>query len=138
MRLETEQAAIYTSRVTKGPGFGPCRAVTATATQADETLEEKGAVSAECAEEMAKGVRTLLDTDIGIATTGIAGPTGGTRDKPVGLVYIALATKSYIYHERHFFFEDREGNKRKAADAALGLLKKSLTDEVKRARSSER
>ena len=101
---------------------------------ARKTLEEKGAVSAECALEMAKGVRKLLDTDIGIATTGIAGPTGGTPDKPVGLVYIALATKDYLYHGKHIFHGDREENKREAADAALEMLKAYL----KRARSSER
>jgi PncC family amidohydrolase len=90
---------------------------------AQEILEEKGAVSAECAKDMASGVRTLLDSDIGISTTGIAGPTGGTPEKPVGLVYIALTTKDYVYYEKHIFHRDREGNKREAADAALEMLK---------------
>jgi PncC family amidohydrolase len=94
-------------------------------------LEKKGAVSVECARAMAEGIRELLDSDIGIATTGIAGPTGGTPDKPVGLVYIALAIKCYLYHERHIFYGDREGNKHKTADAALEMLKKFLTYEVK-------
>ena len=89
-------------------------------------LAQKGAVSAECARAMAEGIRALLNGDIGIATTGIAGPTGGTPDKPVGLVYIALATKGYLYHERHIFHGDREGNKRKAAEAALVMLKTFL------------
>lgn len=102
---------------------------------AGRTLREKGAVSAECAVEMAKGVCSLLGSDIGIATTGIAGPTGGTPDKPVGLVYIALATNDYVYHEKHIFHADREGNKCEAADAALEMLKGYL---LKRARSSER
>jgi PncC family amidohydrolase len=92
-----------------------------------EILEEKGAVSAECAEEMARGVRRLMDSDIGISTTGIAGPTGGTLDKPVGLVYIALATKDYVDYEKHIFHRDREGNKREAADAALEMLKQYLS-----------
>ena len=92
----------------------------------DALLAQKGAVSAECARAMAEGIRALLDGDIGIATTGIAGPTGGTPDKPVGLVYIALATKDYLYHERHIFHGDRGGNKRKAAEAALVMLKKFL------------
>ena len=96
---------------------------------APEILEEKGAVSAECAKEMARGVRKLLDSDIGISTTGIAGPTGGTPDKPVGLVYIALATKDNIYYEKHIFHRDREGNKREAADAALKMLKQYLSTE---------
>jgi PncC family amidohydrolase len=93
---------------------------------AEKTLEEKGAVSAECALEMAKGVRKLLGSDVGIATTGIAGPTGGTPDKPVGLVYIALATKGYVYHEKHIFHGDREENKREAADAALEMLRRYI------------
>ena len=92
----------------------------------DALLAQKGAVSAECARAMAEGIRALLDGDIGIATTGIAGPTGGTPDTPVGLVYIALATKGYLYHERHIFHGDRGGNKRKAAEAALVMLKKFL------------
>jgi PncC family amidohydrolase len=94
---------------------------------AREIVEEKGAVSAECAKAMANGVRTLLDSDIGISTTGIAGPTGGTPEKPVGLVYIAVATKDYVYHEKHIFHRDREGNKRAAADAALELLMRYLS-----------
>jgi PncC family amidohydrolase len=92
-----------------------------------EILEEKGAVSAECAEEMASGVRRLMDSDIGISTTGIAGPTGGTPDKPVGLVYIALATKDDVYYEKHIFHRGREGNKCEAADAALEMLKQYLS-----------
>ncbi len=100
-----------------------------------DILKAKGAVSAECAMAMAKGVRELLRTDVGIATTGIAGPTGGTPDKPVGLIYIALATKDYVYHAKHIFHEDRDGNKREAANAALEMLWGYIT---KRARSSER
>ncbi len=97
-------------------------------------IEREGAVSAACARAMAAGVRQLLQSDIGIATTGIAGPTGGTPDKPVGLVYIALATKDNVYHERYIFHEDREGNKAGAADAALRMLRRYVSG----ARSSER
>ncbi len=93
-------------------------------------LAEKGAVSAECAVAMARGVRTLLGSDIGISTTGIAGPAGGTPEKPVGLVYIALATKDYVAHEKHIFHRDREGNKREAAESALQLLMKYLSEEL--------
>lgn len=57
------------------------------------TLDTVGAVSSETAEQMADGVMKLADADFGVATTGIAGPTGGTEDKPVGLVYIAVCDK---------------------------------------------
>lgn len=60
-----------------------------------ETLEAHGAVSPETALEMARGVRKLFDADIGISTTGIAGPTGGTPDKPVGLVYVGVSCDGY-------------------------------------------
>ncbi len=56
------------------------------------TLEQLGAVSPETAQQMAEGIRALSGADVGIATTGIAGPTGGTPDKPVGLIYIGIAT----------------------------------------------
>ncbi len=110
-----------------------------------EIIESEGAVSASCVRAMAEGVRRLLHADIGIATTGIAGPTGGTPEKPVGLVYIGLATKDKVHHERHLFHEDREGNKHKAASAALKMLREYLLSEGEgegegeaRARSSER
>lgn len=64
---------------------------------AEKTLEEHGAVSFETAEEMAEGVQELAGSDIGIATTGIAGPDGGSKEKPVGLVYIGIAFKSKTY-----------------------------------------
>jgi nicotinamide-nucleotide amidase len=61
-----------------------------------ETLERFGAVSRETAVEMAAGVRRISRTDLGLAVTGIAGPDGGTDEKPVGLVYIALADKDGV------------------------------------------
>ena len=61
-----------------------------------ETLTSYGAVSAQTACEMAECVRSLCKTDIGISTTGIAGPGGGTKDKPVGTVYVAIATKDWV------------------------------------------
>ena len=63
----------------------------------EETLNVLGAVSAETAIQMAEGVKNLSGADIGISTTGIAGPTGGTPEKPVGLVYCGVCTKSKTY-----------------------------------------
>jgi len=60
-----------------------------------ETLQQYGAVSYQTAIDMARGVKALFDADIGISTTGIAGPTGGTPDKPVGTVFIAVAADGY-------------------------------------------
>lgn len=60
-----------------------------------ETLSKYGAVSRETAIEMARGVRKLFDADIGVSTTGIAGPTGGTPDKPVGTVFVGVSTEAY-------------------------------------------
>ena len=59
----------------------------------NETLERHGAVSEECAFEMAKGLHKLTDSDICVSTTGIAGPTGGTKEKPVGLMYSCIFTE---------------------------------------------
>ena len=58
-----------------------------------ESLSSFGAVSEQVAGEMAKGVRLALGADIGVSTTGIAGPTGGTPEKPVGTVYVGISTK---------------------------------------------
>ena len=92
------------------------------------TLYDCGAVSAETALEMARGARRALGADIGLSITGIAGPTGGTPDKPVGLVYIALSTRAKERHERHVWESDRSGNKAQSAEAALDLLRRYLEE----------
>ena len=68
-----------------------------------ETLEKYGAVSRQTAEEMAIGIRERARVDMGIATTGIAGPRGGTKEKPVGLVYITLTSEAYLQTQRFIF-----------------------------------
>ncbi|PJF31465.1 MAG: competence protein ComA [Candidatus Thermofonsia Clade 1 bacterium] len=92
------------------------------------TLDQFGAVSAETASEMARGVRAAFETDFALAVTGIAGPGGGTPSKPVGLVYIALDSAHGIQVERHVWQSDREGNKAHSAEAALALLYRCLTE----------
>jgi PncC family amidohydrolase len=93
------------------------------------TLEKFGAVSKESVLEMAAGVRRALAADIGIAVSGIAGPGGGTPEKPVGLVWIGLSTPdideawSYIWHG------DRISNKEQTAQQALRLLVDFLVEE---------
>jgi PncC family amidohydrolase len=92
------------------------------------TIYDFGAVSAETALEMARGARRAFATDIGLSITGIAGPTGGTPDKPVGLVYIALSTRTGERCERHVWDSDRSGNKARSAEAALDLLCRYLEE----------
>lgn len=91
-----------------------------------ETLDTVGAVSPETAEQMANGVMKLADADFGVATTGIAGPTGASADKPVGLVYIAVCDKNDSNVIKAMFGDadnpDRETIRRLSSDAALYFL----------------
>lgn len=89
-------------------------------------IEQQGAVSEEVAAALAQGVRRLAGTDFGLSTTGIAGPGGGTADKPVGLVYIGLADAHGVQVERHVFSGERWLNKERFATAALNLLRKKM------------
>ena len=85
-----------------------------------------GAVSSEVAQAMAERVRELADADYGVSVTGIAGPGGGTDEKPVGLVYIGLATKSGVTATKHHFTGLREDIRLRSTQAALDLLRKEL------------
>ena len=91
-----------------------------------ETLEIYGSVSARTAEELASGGKRVLEVDICIADTGIAGPGGATPDKPVGLFYIGLSHKNTTFNRNHIFTGDREQNKKEAAETALQILKEYL------------
>ena len=92
----------------------------------EETLVAHGAVSEEVACEMAEGVRSVLGTTWGISTTGIAGPTGDTEDKPLGLVFVAVAGPKGTTVRRNVFPGDRLEVKGASADAALELLMEIL------------
>lgn len=87
-----------------------------------EILDRVGAVSAECAEAMANGVREVFGATFAVSTTGIAGPGGATARKPVGLVYVALAGPDGTTVEEHRFAGDREAVTGQAIHAALTLL----------------
>lgn len=91
-----------------------------------ETLEKYGAVSYQTGKEMAEGIRKLMDVDIGLSDTGIAGPTGATPGKSVGLFYIGLSSEHETQVEEFVFHEDRIANKQGAAEAALRMLKEYL------------
>jgi len=91
-----------------------------------DTLKKFGAVSIECAKEMASGILKKFNTDYAIATTGIAGPTGETPDKPIGTVCIAIAAKNEVTAQKFIFGNHRERNIRMAADMALSMLNKVI------------
>jgi PncC family amidohydrolase len=100
------------------------------------TIEHHGAVSEQTALEMARGGRRLFDVDICVSDTGIAGPTGGTHDKPVGLFYLGLATGDAVVSQKHVFTGDREGNRRQAAEAALGMLRQCLLTHLEKSKGA--
>ncbi|MCF6283732.1 MAG: CinA family protein [Candidatus Hydrogenedentes bacterium] len=88
----------------------------------EDTLQLYGAVSQQTALAMAEGARAQFGSDFAVAVTGIAGPGGGTDEKPVGLVYMAVARTSATEVARHEFEGDRESIKQQISEAALALL----------------
>ena len=93
----------------------------------EEVLGTKGAVSSECAAAMAEGARRLLKTDLAVSLTGVAGPGGGTAEKPVGLVWFGLASggsrsRATVITEKKVFPGDREAVRTAAIEHALNLL----------------
>jgi nicotinamide-nucleotide amidase len=124
-------------RLTNVPGSSACflggvvayhnRAKTGILGVDDDVLNREGAVSEAVAVAMARGVRRLLDADLGVGVTGIAGPSGGTPEKPVGTVFIALAARSGQTVARQCRWQgDREENKTRSAEAALELVQDYL------------
>lgn len=93
-------------------------------------LDERGAVSAECARAMAHGARTLIGSDIAVSTTGIAGPAGGTPRKPVGLVYIGIATPTRLEASEFQFEGDRARIVEQSVEQALLLLLEAANQNV--------
>ncbi len=89
-------------------------------------IEEKGAVSYEVACAMATGVRKIMNTDIAVATTGIAGPTGGTVDKPVGTIWIAVADENGVSAKKYQFGNQRQRNINWSVQTALNSIRKAL------------
>ncbi len=91
-----------------------------------DTIKKYGAVSEQTAKEMAQGVRLSSGSDIGVSITGIAGPDGGTHEKPVGLVYIGYSDSKTTYVEQHFFNGSRINIKERSASSALHLVRKMI------------
>lgn len=89
----------------------------------DSSLIDKfGTVSNVVAKQMAEGVRRISDTDIGIGVTGIAGPSGGTENKPVGLVYVSFSVRGQLIQEKYEFHSNRIGFKRMVLEAIITKL----------------
>jgi nicotinamide-nucleotide amidase len=88
-----------------------------------EIIDQQGAVSEQTAILMAEGVKKLAKTDYGLSSTGIAGPTGGTPEKPVGLIYIGFASENDSFAQKFQFGGDRITNRERAAQAALNMVR---------------
>lgn len=91
-----------------------------------ETIEKNGAVSSECVARMAEGVRKLTGSDYSIATSGIAGPGGGSEDKPVGLVWVGVSSASGTRTCKFMFKGDRIRNMERFASSALNVLREKI------------
>ncbi|MDI6793365.1 MAG: CinA family protein [bacterium] len=96
-----------------------------------EVIQRFGAVSRETARAMAIGVAGLLETDSGLGVTGIAGPSGGTEEKPVGLVYIAFCLRGEVMVRQFNFTGDRRDIKNQTATEAFRLIEEELIKEIR-------
>jgi len=97
-----------------------------------DTLNGFGAVSSETVLEMARGAKELMDADVAVSISGIAGPGGGTEAKPVGTVWVGLAANDGTWSHEFHFDGDRERNKAFSADAALQMLLDYLQGKLKK------
>ena len=93
-----------------------------------ETLATYGAVSIQTAKEMALGAAKSAKAEVGLSTTGIAGPGGGTTEKPVGLVYVGCCLNGEVFVKEYRFHGDREKNRNDAVEAAIELLWEKLSN----------
>jgi nicotinamide-nucleotide amidase len=93
-----------------------------------ETIEKHGAVSSETAEAMAVGIREHSGVDYGVSITGIAGPTGGTEEKPVGTIFIAVASKNGVRSRKFQLSKDRQVNRHRSVYAALEMLRRTILE----------
>lgn len=96
-----------------------------------EIIAARGAVSPQVARAMATGIRKKANATYGLSITGIAGPSGGTKDKPVGLVYTALATDKEVFVDKNLFLGDRNAIKFQSSQKALDMLRRHLLDTSK-------
>ncbi|UCE98250.1 MAG: CinA family protein [Dehalococcoidia bacterium] len=92
----------------------------------EDTIRKYGAVSPQVVEQMAESGRKVLDVDICLADSGIAGPGGATQVKPVGIFYIGLSHRTGTFSRKHYFRGNRQQNKREAAKTALAWLREYL------------
>ncbi len=98
--------------------------------EADDILKH-GAVSQTVVEQMAIGVRERMNSDFALATSGVAGPNGGSDEKPVGTVWIAISSKDGVYSKKFLFEKNRERNIRRSALAAISMLRRTLNGDLK-------
>jgi nicotinamide-nucleotide amidase len=88
----------------------------------EEVIAEKGAVSSEVAKEMAEGLKETTEADVALSVTGVAGPGGGTPEKPIGTVYVGLASKDGTFVRKFLFSGDRLSIKEQTSEEALKMV----------------
>jgi len=129
---ESCTGGLVAARITSVPGssayFMACfvtysnRAKTRFLSIPEKIIKRHGAVSSVVAGRMAKGVLSAAEVDIGLSITGIAGPTGGSPEKPVGTVFMALATRKHVLIQKFLFSGSRSAIRRQASNEALKML----------------